>query len=258
MYIKLLQVSGNEVVNGSFNITYNSGVTFCCTYSCSNDSPSKFDYTVKGKNPKHYAIEPSKPEIHHEGDETTVSLNIVSPPKYRFDITNSTGEISYIKEVSAGDWDPSFPSEIPILETVSGMVNKILKLQLKNVSTLSQVTGDGALSGSFKINYKSGVTFNCTYSSNKDSSPSTFEYTIEGDNPNHYAIKPDKPEIHYVGDETRVFLSVVSPPKYHFDIMNNTEELAYIKDVSDGNWNPALPSEIPIFESASGTVLLKI
>ena len=128
MYIKLLQVSGNELVNGSFNITYNSGVTFCCTYSCSNDSPSKFDYTVKGKNPKNYAIEPSKPEIHHEGDETTVSLNIVSPPKYRFDITNSTGEISYIKEVSAGDWDPSFPSEIPILETVSGMVNKILKL----------------------------------------------------------------------------------------------------------------------------------
>ena len=102
------------------------------------------------------------------------------------------------------------------------------------------------------------MTFNCTYSSNKDSSPSTFEYTTEGDNPNHYAIKPDKPEIHYVGDETRVFLSVVSPPKYHFDIMNNTEELAYIKDVSDGNWNPALPSEIPIFESASGTVLLKI
>ena len=135
MYIEFSQVSGNQVVNGSFNISYESGVTFCCTYSCSNNSPSKFDYTLEGDNPNHYAIEPSKPEIHHEGDETKVFFNIVSPPKYRFDITNSTGEISYIKEVSAGDWDPSFPSEIPMSESVYGMVNKFLKLDIKCTST---------------------------------------------------------------------------------------------------------------------------
>ena len=128
MYIEFSQVSGNQVVNGSFNITYKSGVTFCCSYSCSNGSPSTFDYSIEGDNPNHYAIQPSKPEIHHEGDKTIVSFNIMSPPKYRFDITNSTEEVSYIKEVSAGDWDPSFPSEIPMLETVSGMVKKILKL----------------------------------------------------------------------------------------------------------------------------------
>lgn len=101
------------------------------------------------------------------------------------------------------------------------------------------------------------MTFNCTYSSSKDNSPSTFEYTNEGDNPNHYVIKPDKPEIHYEGDETRVSFSVVSPPKYHFDITNHTEELAYIKDISDGKWDPSFPSEIPTFETVSATVLFK-
>ena len=126
--------------------------------------------------------------------------------------------------------------------------------------TLSQVAGNGALSGSFKINYQSGVTFNCTFSSSEDNSPSTFEYTTEGDNPNHYTIKPNKPQIHYVGDETRVSFSIVSPQKchYHFDITNHTEELAYIKYISDGKWDPSFPSEIPTFETVSATVLFKI
>lgn len=45
---------------------------------------------------------------------------------------------------------------------------------------------------------------------------------------------------------------------YHFDITNFTQELACIEVVSDGKWNPPLPSEIPMFETVSGTVLLKI
>lgn len=45
---------------------------------------------------------------------------------------------------------------------------------------------------------------------------------------------------------------------YHFDVTNFTQELASIGDVSDGKWNPSLPSEIPMFETVSGMVLLKI
>lgn len=123
--------------------------------------------------------------------------------------------------------------------------------------TLLQVTGNGALSGSFKIYYQSNVTFTCTFSCSNDS-PSTFNYTIEGDNPSHYTINPLKPAIRYVGDVTKVSFSIACQPKYHFDIRNNTQELAYIGDVSAGNWDPALPTEIPIFESVSGTVLFKM
>ena len=119
--------------------------------------------------------------------------------------------------------------------------------------TLSQVAGNGALSGSFKINYQSGVTFNCTFSCSNDS-PSTYEYTFEGDNPNHYSIKPDKPHIHIVGETSIVAFSIVRPLKYFIDVTNDTQETAYIRAISLGNWNPALPSKVSMFETGSGMV----
>ena len=117
-----LQVSGNNIVSGSFNITYESGVTFACSYSANDDGPSKFHYVIKGENPRHYLIDPNKPEPVYVGVTTKISFSILSPLKYYFNIRNSTVEVAYIENVSAGNWDPSLPPEIPIFETVSGMV----------------------------------------------------------------------------------------------------------------------------------------
>lgn len=120
------QVSGNKTVSGSFNITYESGVTFSCSYSANDDGPSKFNYVNKGGNPRHYFIQPNKPEPVYVGDTTKISLSILSPNpsplEYNFNIRNSTVELAHIENVSPGNWDPSLPSEIPIFETVSGTV----------------------------------------------------------------------------------------------------------------------------------------
>ena len=48
--------------------------------------------------------------------------------------------------------------------------------------------------GSFKIYYQSNVTFTCTFSFTNDC-PSTFYYTVEGDNPSHYTIEPLKQQL---------------------------------------------------------------
>ena len=109
------------------------------------------------------------------------------------------------------------------------------------------------MKGSFKITYKSGVTFSCTYSCS-NVSPSTFEYTLEGANPNHYSIQPEKPYVRMVGETSIVAFSIVGPLKYVIDFTNNTQETAYIKDVTAGNWNPALPSRVDMFETGSGMV----
>ena len=119
-----LKASGNKTVDGSFNITYESGVTFACSYSANDDDPSKFNYVIKGANPRHYLIQPNKPVPRYVGDATKISFNILSPSplKYNFNIRNSTVEPAHIENVSPGNWDPSLPSEIPIFETVSGTV----------------------------------------------------------------------------------------------------------------------------------------
>ena len=109
------------------------------------------------------------------------------------------------------------------------------------------------MTGSFKIIYKSGVTFSCTFSCSNDS-PSTFNYKFEGDNPNHYSIQPDKPYIRMVGETSILAFSIVRPLKYSIDVTNNTQETAYIKATTIGNWNPALPSKVTMFETASGMV----
>ena len=120
--------------------------------------------------------------------------------------------------------------------------------------TFSQVTGDGGVNGSFNITYQSDFRLTITYSCSIESPP-TFKYTIVGENPNHYAIDPFEPKIHRVGDATKVFFRIISPPKYHFEITNGTQELAYIKDVSVGNWDPSFSSPIPIFGTICGMVL---
>ena len=128
-----------------------------------------------------------------------------------------------------------------------------LKCEIKCLLFLSQVTGDDGVKGLFKITYKSGVTFSCTYSCSIDS-PSTFYYKLEGENPNYYSIQPDKPYIRMFGETSIVAFSIVRPLKYHIDVTNNTQETAYIRAISVGNWNPALPSKVSMLETGSGTV----
>ena len=119
-------MSGNKTVSGSFNIIYESGVTVNCTYSANDEGPSEFNYVIKGANPRHYLIQPNKPEPVYVGVTTKISFSILSPLKYNFNIRNSTVEPAHIENVSPGNWNPSLPSEIPIFETVSGTVNLII------------------------------------------------------------------------------------------------------------------------------------
>ena len=60
-----------------------------------------------------------------------------------------------------------------------------------------------------------------------------------------------------VGGTSIVAFRIVSPLKYRIDFTNNTQETAYIKDVTVGNWNPPLSPSVPTFETATGMVFYR-